>query len=112
MKLSIYILFIIGALFCLTGMAQAEEAAVAPPAADADLSVAVDFLPVPEFLSAPGASASNPGTEGGCSASTTCPGSIQHGIPPYQLSCQGSYNCYDIPGEAVVCDGFGKECFP
>ncbi|MDY7095178.1 MAG: hypothetical protein SX243_19550 [Acidobacteriota bacterium] len=112
MRLSIYLLSATVAFFCLAGIAQAEEPAVATPAVDAGLSGAVDFLPAPEFLNAPSDSAKNPGTESACSASTTCPGSVRLGIAPYQLSCEGDYECYSVPGEYVYCDGFGTLCFP
>lgn len=71
------------------------------------------------LMRAEAASAKEPvAAYGGCSVQITCPGSSgPFTIPPYQLSCEGSYSCsvaYNSQGQpcAVVCDGFGKECFP
>ncbi|MDY7096212.1 MAG: hypothetical protein SX243_24825 [Acidobacteriota bacterium] len=113
MKLSIYILSIVLATFALAGVVHAEEPAAATTAVHAELPQAPLFTAQPTALGTPNSEAKNPGTEGyACSATTTCPGSVRFNIPPYQISCQGYYDCYSVPGSAVVCDGFGKECFP
>lgn len=113
MKLSIWILSIALATLALTGVAYAEEPAVAVSAVYAELPQSPLFTAQPAALGTPSSEAGSSGTESyNCSATTTCPGSVRLGIPPYQLTCEGYYDCYSVPGEYVFCDGFGTLCFP
>lgn len=53
---------------------------------------------------------------GACSA--TCPGSSRFGIPPYTIRCSPGQSCGGVVRDgqgrvcALICDGFGKLCFP